>query len=228
MGMIPFLALLAALQDPAAAEADAAVARFKAAFKTPDVKARAEAVAELGKLQHAKVGRILAGLLAADEAPVRQKAAEALGRWTSKPAEVGAILQAALKPNVKEPAVLVSLLDAIGAVRDRNAAEEVNNRLNHLHNDVSVAAIRASGKLGSASSMDRLLALWSAIESYRNPTPSLSGGSGPRRTPEKDQRYGMQEPEVKAAIGAITKKTFGNLVEARAWWNANRQTFREP
>lgn len=225
--MIVLLALLAVLQDDAAAQADAAVAQFRTAYKTPDVKARVEAIAELGKVQQAKVGKILAGLLTTDDPAVRRKAAEMLGLWTSKPAEVGGILRSALKPNGKEPSAMAALFDAIGNLRDKTSQDEVNNSLTHMNNEVSVAAIRAAGKLGCAKSMDRLLAIWTSIHDYHNPRPSLNGGSGPKRTPEMDLRYGMQEPVVKEAVAAITRKTFPGITEARDWWNANRATFKE-
>lgn len=227
--MILTLILLLAAQDDAAAQADAALAKFKTAYKIPDVKARVEAVAELGAVQHARVARVLAGLLVTDDSAVRRKAAEMLGQWTAKPAEVGAVLQSALKPNQKETAVVVALLDALGAVRDKSALDEVNNRVTHLVDEVSVAAIRAAGKLGCAKSMDRLLGAWNTIHDYNNPRPAAGGVSatGQNRTAEKDRRYGMQEPELRTAVAGITGKTFGNVNEARDWWNANRATFRE-
>jgi hypothetical protein len=141
----------------------------------------------------------------------------------------GAVLQSALKPNQKETAVVVALLDALGAVRDKSALDEVNNRVNHLVDEISVAAIRAAGKLGCAKSMDRLLVAWNTIHDYDNPRPAAGGVSaaGQNRTPEKDRRYGMQEPELRTAVAGITGKTSGNVNEARDWWNANRATFRE-
>jgi HEAT repeat protein len=227
--MLLILTFLLAAQDDAAAQADQALAQFRTAYKNPDVKARVEAVAELGKVQHAKVARVLAGLLTTDDPAVRRKAAEMLGQWTSKPAEVGAVLQAALKPNQKETAVVVALLDALGGVRDKSALDEVNQRLTHLSDEISVAAIRAAGKLGCAKSMDRLLGVWNTIHDYNNPRPAAGGVSatGQNRTPEKDRRYGAQEPELRTAVAGITGKTFGNVIEARDGWNANRATFRE-
>ncbi len=226
--MAVLLAFLLGVQDPAAAPADAAVAQFKADYKSPDVKARVEAVAALGKVQHPKTGKILAALLLTDDPAVRRRAAEMLGAWSTKQAEIGALLQAALKPNSRQPLVLAALFDALGTLRHKPAVLEVNNNLNHLHNDVSVAAIRAAGKLGAAKSMDRLIGMWVSVDEYRNPRPSTDGKLGSsNRTPEKDQRYGMQDPELKAAINAIARKTFGTAYEARDWWNANRAAFRE-
>lgn len=222
------LALLLLVQDEAAAQADAAIAQFKTAYKTPDVKARVEAVAALGKTQHAKTGKILAGLLTADEPPVRRRAAEMLGQWPVKQAEISGLLQASVRPNNREPLVLAGLFDAMGNLKDRSAVDDVSNNLNHLNNDVSVAAIRAAGKLGSAKPMDRLISMWVTVDEYRNPRPTTDGKMSSRtRTPEFDQRYGMQEPELKTAIQAITKKTFGSMYEAREWWNANRKTFQD-
>jgi len=224
-----FLSLLLALQqDDAAVQADAAVAQFKVAYKNPDVKARAEAVAALGKTQHPKTGKILAGLLQADEPPVRRRAAEMLGQWTSKQADISVLIQGAVRPNNREPLVLSALYDAMGNLRDKSAVDDVNNSLNHLNNEVSVAAIRAAGKLGSSKSVDRLISMWVAVDEYRNPRPSTDGKLNTRqRTPEWDLRYGMQEPALRDAVNAITKKSFGNMYEAREWWNANRATFRE-
>lgn len=218
------LALLLGLQD----DPDAAIAQFKTAYKNPDEKARAAAVAELGKVKETKVLKLLAGLLTADTAAVRREAALALGTWTEKPNEVGPILFAAIKPNLREGPALAAVFDALGNVRFKPALDEVTNRMNHTDDAASAAGVRTVGKLGNGRSMDRLLGMWNTIHDYYNPRPNLSGGGGPRRTPELDRRYGMQEPELKTAVKTITAKEFPNVIEARNWWNANRATFRDP
>ena len=226
--MTVVLAFLLALQDEAAAQAEAAVAQFKTAYKNPDVNARVGAVAELGKTHHSRTGTVLAGLLTNDVVPVRRKAAEMLGQWPMKKAEISAILQAAVRPNLKEPLVMAALFDAMGNLRDKSAVDDVNNVLSHANDDVVLAAVRAAGKLGSAKSVDRLIGMWVTIDNYYHPHPTSDGKlESTKRTPEYDRKYGAQEPELKNAISAITRQGFGDLVAARTWWNANRATFKE-
>ena len=219
--MFLLLSLLA-LQD----DAEAAISAFKAAYKHPDEKIRVLAVSELGKVQHPKVGKILAGLLTADVSAVRKQAAQALGLYVEKPEVAGAVLISAMRPNMKDSVVLAAIFDACGSLRYRGATDEVNNKLNHVSDDVSVAAIKAAGRIGEPKCMDRLIALWGNIENYRNPPPSLNGGGGPRRTPEQDARVDLQEPLVRESIKAICDQDFKNFAEARDWWNAHRATFR--
>jgi len=222
------LTLLLSLQDDAAAQAEAAVAQFRTAFKNPDVNARVAAVGELGKVQHAKTGTVLAGLLTADVPPVRRRAAEMLGQWQTRQAPISAILQAAVKPNQKEPGVLSALYDAMGTLRDKSAVDDVTNALSHDNDDVVLAAVRAAGKLGSGKAIDRLLGLWQSVIDYHEGHISTDGKrTFIPHTPELDRKYGMRDAEVRPAVAAITKKSFGDLNSARTWWNANRQTFKE-
>jgi len=219
--MILLLCLLSLQDDP-----EAAISAFKAAYKNTDEKARVAAVTELGKTQHAKIGKILAGLLTADVSAVRKQAALGLGLYVERPEVAGAVLMSAMRPNMKDNVVLAAIFDAVGSLRYRGATDEVNNKLNHVSDDVSVAAIKAAGRIGEPKCMDRLIALWGNIENYRNPPPSLNGGGGPRRTPEQDARVDLQEPLVRESIKAICDQDFKNFAEARDWWNAHRATFR--
>lgn len=223
------LALLLALQDDAAAQAEAAVAQFKTAYKNPDVNVRVAAVGELGKVQHARTGTVLASLLTADVAPVRRRAAEMLGTWQSRQAQISAMLQAAVKPNNKEPGVLAALYDAMGNLRDKSAVDDVTNALSHDNNDVVLAAVRASGKLGSGKALDRLFMIWQSVIDYHEGAISSDGKrTFIPHTPELDRKYGSRDAEVRPAVAAITKKQFGDLQSARAWWNTNRATFKDP
>src|SRR5688572_21745240 len=104
------------------AEGEAAIAAFKTGYKNPDEKARAAAVAELGKVKDPKIFRMLAGLVVADTAAVRKEAAIALGTWTEKPNDAGAVLLSAIKLNLKEPPALAAVFDAIGALGFKPAA----------------------------------------------------------------------------------------------------------
>lgn len=183
------LAFLLALQDEAAAQAEAAVAQFKTAYKNPDVNARVAAVGELVKTNHAKTGTVLAGLLTTDVAPVRRRAAEMLGQWTTRQAQISGLLQAAVKPNHKEPMVLAALFDAMGNLKDKSAVDDVNNILSHDNDEVMLAAVRAAGKLGCAKSVDRLIGIWVTIDNYFHPHPTSDGKlETAKRTPEYDRK----------------------------------------
>ncbi len=229
--MIPalLLAILCLPQEENAAEIDEALARFKTDYKDPDVKKRAAAAGELGKIEHARILNVMSGMLTTDQAPVRVKAAQTLGTWKAKTAEAGRVLQAALKANTKEDAVTAAILDALGNLRDRSALSEVNARLDALKAEVSVAAIRAAGKLGSPQSLDRLIGMWERIINLRKPRVSLNSGSGMGQevAQAEEAKRNAQEPAIHEAVNAITRQPFKSMEEARAWWNANHQTLKD-
>lgn len=226
--MLAFVMIVAALspQDPAV-PVEEALARFKKDFKSPDAAKRASAATGLGKIQHSRTVKILARLLTADEEPVRVSSADALGKWTEYQPQLGAILRAALRPNDKLPKAHAAIIRALGNLRYRAAQRDIDNRVIHSNGLVSVAAIEATGKLGSGSSMDRLIAQLKKIEDVNKPAISSSGSIQSRRiSPKVRAMYRMQKPKIFDAFKAITGQDFKNHEAARAWWNKNKRTFR--
>ena len=224
-----FFALILAVgfSQDAADEVDEAMTRFKAGYRNTDVKKRAAAAGELGKVQHIRTLKILARLLSADLPLVRIATADALGRWTEQKANLGKVLRASLRPNSKFPKAHAAIVRALGNIGDKAAIRDVDNRLDHKDGVVSAAAIDAAGKLGSLTAMDRLIAILKNIEEVDKPIIGTDGSVRSRKvTPEQRAKYNLQKPRVFKAFKAITGQSFKNYQQARAWWNKNRKTFR--
>lgn len=226
--MILIAALCSALgiQDPAPSVDDALKA-FKEAYKIKDPATRTEAVGALGKVQHPKTLKVLHQVLVSGQPPIRQKAAEVLGTWTSYSDRAVVVLRAGLKPNDKLLDVHVAIVTALGSLKALSALKEIHARLDHVKMEVSVAAIKTAEKLASPLSVEKLVAMVERIENIRNQPPRLGGGfDATRSSPELRAKRRAQYPLLLAALNAITRQKFKDGKEVLTWWKDNRRTYR--
>lgn len=204
-----------------------ALAEFKKAYKTSDAALRAAAVESLGKVEHPKVLKPLLMVLTKDTPELRIKVAELLGKWSLYSDRAAAVLRTALKPNDKDVKVHAALVKALGDLKELLALKDIEARLDHVHVDISVAAIEAAGKLKSPLFLEKLIGMVETIDNIRNQPPRLGGGGidATRSSPELQAKRRAQYPLLMATLTEITGQKFKDGKAAREWWKANRRSF---
>lgn len=238
------LALLTLLQAPADdAAATAALDKFKVDYRSKDVAQRAGAVAELAKTPHDKIIVRLSQLLGVDEPEVRAAAAKGLGEQTENRKKSSLALAGAITPNLAFVQVAVCILEQLGTLKEDGIAPEVEKHFAKTDPlDVQKAAIVASGKIRSVTSIDPLIKLLKELEleAQQNNTARGAGkvkGLGGKGIPGKagaikngnaEDRDRATEllPSVRAALTAITNTTCQDAKDWEAWWNEHRGSFR--
>lgn len=227
------LAVLA-VQD---GDPDAALKTFKAAYRSKDVAARAAAVAELAKTDHRKVRAQLARLLTADLPEVRVAAAKGLTLSAEDRPVTARVLAAALRPNAKLPAVVVALLDALGAVGDPAGLRGIHPLFSDHDLMKAKASVAAAVKIKHGSSIPPLIDLLRRIEGIEksgngtNDIPNVGGGNqgaGRYVTNSADDRKLARElgPMVRDGLKAIAGTTCVDAEQWKAWWRQNAGRFR--
>lgn len=222
--MLLLIALL--LQDDPSA---AALETFKAEYKAKDVSARAQAVTTLAATQHDKVYAKLGQLLTVDEKDVRIAAAKGLGACTAeKKIKPLNYLLAATTPNLKEPAVLAAILEALGKLKQEAALPEVEKHFRSKQTPVAQAAIQAAGEIKSSRSVPGLINLLRWLEESAKEAPAMNGGGnygggnipgvggGGVQDQDAIQRERTLAPAVNKALQAIT----GASLSGRQAWDA--------
>jgi HEAT repeat protein len=226
--MLTLLALVALL-GPDEKEADDAIQKFKTSFKTSDVNARMQAVAQLGEVHHEKVMKVISPYLSTDEKGVRVVAAKALGKFDIKKSLAVSLLAAALPANTPEIEVEEAIFAAFKELNDPSALPTAYQYFETKQEKVAEASIRLTGEIKSRNSIDPLLKL---VKKLQNAGEAVGGGT--------TGNYGGQvvpaDPELRAraqrltgtamkALEAITGEKFGNLHDWDAWWKRNAATF---
>jgi HEAT repeat protein len=238
------LALLTLLQaTPDDAAATAALDKFKSDYKSRDVAQRVSAVTELAKTPHDKVIVRLSQLLGVDEPEVRVAAAKGLGEQTENRKKSSVALAGAISPNLPLVQVAVAILEQLGTLKEDVIAPEVEKHFAKADPlDVQKAAIVASGKIRSLTSIDPLIKLLRELELEAQQSNTARGagkvkGVGGKGIPGKagavkngnaDERDRAMEllPAIRAALTAITNTTCQDAKDWEAWWNEHRGTFR--
>lgn len=230
--------LVLALTLQADKAAEEALEKYKAAYKNKDSGARVMAVQELAKTSHEKVITALAKALMMDTDDVRAAAAEGLGLMTTGQRKAALFLAQALAANGKSPTVLAAILKALGKLKEEGPWAEVEKRFSHTEIDVASAALEASGGIRSANFIMPLIKLLKSLENEgglgngggNNATrPGGGGGTqvGGRNLPNvNSDRPKKLMPDVKKALGAITKQELGDSKAWEAWWRENAATFK--
>ncbi len=152
-----FLVPSAAAAQEAASdrEAQAAIERFRKAYKGPEDDLAA-AVTILGKVRHRKVMEVLAKVIDEPFPSVRIEAASALAAY-EKDRDAAQAVSRALASSRKWPPVQIACLDALGGIRDWNSAPVVIKHFKSPELKVVAAALRAAGKIKNPVFVEALI-----------------------------------------------------------------------
>jgi hypothetical protein len=238
------LALLALFQaTPDDAAVTAALDKFKADYKSKELDQRVAAVTELAKTPHDKIIAKLSLLLGVDEADVRIAAAKGLVEQPENKKKAALALAGALGANLNLIPVDVVILEQLGVLKEDLTAPEVEKYFAKTGPlDIQKAAIVASGKIRSVSSIDPLIKLLKELEQevQKNNGPTGAGkvkGIGGKGVPGKagavkngnaEERNRAMEllPAVRASLTAITGASCPDAKDWEAWWAEHRASFR--
>jgi HEAT repeat protein len=199
------LVLLAQGADDAAA--DAALERFKAAYKNPAGPARASAVATLAGTVHEKSLKVLLPHLTADVSLVRREAARGLSGFKEFQKAALPALLGAIPANDKDPDVLEVLLPTIGKIGDESALPGLQKACEHRDGRAAKAAFAAIGEIGSPKPVDFLIDQAKKLERH---------GLGSGTSIDDDARTRARDC-LQACVGALQKLTKEQLTSAKDW-----------
>jgi HEAT repeat protein len=235
--MIVVLATLQAPDDPAVA---AALDKFKTDYRNRDVSARVAAVKELAKTPSDKVLAKLGSLLVVDETDVRIAAAKGFEEQKQNKRKASLALAGAIPPNMSFVPVAVAILEELGLLQEETIVPEVEKHFVKTEAlDIQKAAVTATGKIRSASSIDPLIRLLKELELEAQQNGGRGGGKikglgggkaggGAVKSGNAQDRDRAAEllPEVRLSLASITKTTCADAKEWEAWWNEHRASFK--
>lgn len=224
---ILLLALVAG-DDKAAEEA---IERFKVSVKGAPAAARATAATELSKTPHEKTLTRLAGLLGAEEMPVRIAAAKGLGNFTEYKKKATPVLTGALGGCTKETADLaVAILEALGKLGDDGALPAIQQRFDDKDAKIAKAALASAGEIKKSTSIDPIIELMKKYEKVtgqdsKNRNANTSGVDlgipGGGDDPQKKLASDVLPATIKA-LAAITGEKWTTSKEWIIWWGRHR------
>lgn len=222
--MLYLMLLLAQADDKAAEEA---LARFRQAYRTPSVPARAAAVSELGRTPHERTMVQLVGLLSGEVTEVRAAAARALGGFPDHKRKAVPILLASLGSNAKDDVVQEAIFQALGKLDDETSLPAVHRYFEDKSGKVAAAALLAAGDIRDVSSVDPIL---KEMEECEKINKQAAGGGGPGvpgggSDPRKDRAKIVLPASIKA-IQILTREKWTTAEEWRIWWSRRRATFK--
>ncbi|HZE96744.1 MAG TPA: HEAT repeat domain-containing protein [Planctomycetota bacterium] len=233
------LALAAAgpFQDDKAAED--ALDAFKTAYKSTSEADRVAAVNELAKVHHARTLARLASLLSVDGPSVRLAAAKGLSGFADMKKPAAAALAGGLAANAKETTVHAGLYEALGKLEESTSVGTLHRGFDEKETVVAKAAVLASGQVGSAASIDPLIALLAKLEKIQKSasgggvdftTSGTGGTAGQNFTVRGDDSPAKRAqeliPAVNKALNEITRESNGSSETWGAWWAKNKATFK--
>jgi len=223
MTTIAFTLLMGLLDDKAA---DEAIQSFRAAMKSPEVAVRVAGVAELGKVQHEKVLKVLAACLTIDDKAVRIQAADALGHFKVKKPLVCGVLSEALDMNSRVPEVQTALLKALKDLQEEAGLAAAGRFMDDKNPKVAEAAIEITGVVRSRASIDPLIKL---MKKLTHSGEGYSSGDGSLDVPADEQlrqRARQLQSAAGKALQLITGEKWATVEEWEAWWKKNSSTFK--
>lgn len=233
-------ALLQAAPDDAAATAaaTAALEKFKTDYHAKEVAQRVSAVTELSKTPHEKVLVKLSALLGIDEPDVRIAAAKGLAEQEENKKKASLALAGAISPNLTLIPVAVAILEQLGVLKEELIAPEVEKYFAKSYPlDVQKAAITASGKIRSVTSIEPLIKLLKELELEAQKNNNVggrvkggakgAGGKGAAKNGNQEDRDRAMEltPAVRAALTAITGASCPDAKDWSAWWDEHKAGF---
>jgi len=219
------------------AAADEALERFKVAIKGAAAAARSSAVTELSKTPHEKTLAKLAGVLGAEEMPVRIAAAKGLGNFGDYKKKAASALQGALGGTTKDSVDLaVAILEALGKLGDDGSLNTIHQRFDDKEPKIAKAALAAAGEVKKSTSIDPIIELMKRYEkilgqdakSKKNKSADTgntginipyAGGGG-----EEPQKKLAQEvlPATIKALTALTNEKWTTSQEWVLWWSKHK------
>ena len=237
--------LLAGIQDPpvpgsAEADADAAVAAFKRNFYRPNSTEDelVLAVRTLGDTAHAKTLAVLAPIITDVKIPVSSRIAAAL--VLSKFSAVEGAPQALIKAYqnidrrpVSRP-IRIQIILSVGELKAECGAGLINLAILDTDPWIARAAVKSSGKVRGASSIDPLIRRLQFLESRDGEKPA--GGSEVPDPSKRDdglerhhrtERQVLQSP-IHDALNSITRQRHTCAETWAKWWAQNRKDYRVP
>jgi hypothetical protein len=231
------LAAAPAVQDEKAAED--ALEAFKTAYKSTSEADRVAAVNELAKVHHAKTLARLSALLSSDGPSVRLAAAKGIAGFTELKKPSASALAGAMGANARETTVHAGLYEALGKLEEPTSVPVLHRGFEEKETVVAKAAVTASGQVGSASSIDPLIALLTRQEKIQKAgsgggvdftTPGTGGTGGQNFTVRGDdspaKRAQELVPVINKALTDITHESNGTSETWSAWWAKNKATFK--
>ena len=216
---------------------DDAIDAFKIAIKSPSDADRVTAVNDLAKVHHAKTLARLAALLTTDGPTVRIAAAKGIAGFSELKKQAASALAGALGPNSKETTVHAALYEALGKLEETSALPVLHRGFEEKEAVVAKSAIQATGNVGSAASIDPLIAYLAKQEKIQKspggsvdftaPTP---GGGGNVTVRSGDENPGKRAaeliPAINKALNEITHESNGSADTWGAWWAKNKGSFK--
>jgi hypothetical protein len=245
------LAMLMTPQDDAAATD--ALTKFEAGFQQKkDGPSRAALISDLARVHHEKVVSKLGSLLSNSDTQVRTAAAQALGSFTTAPAEIkksaahalGSGLTAGV--NTREPDVMAAILAAIGNLQEDSSGPAIKPHFEDKDIKIAGAAVGAAGAIKSKGMIDPLIEFLRECEKQAKPpgNSSSSGTGKPVKVPKTSKGggggggSGQPDPEAQkrdraanlisptiSALAMATGQNYNTSDEWEKWWNKNRGTF---
>jgi len=231
------LSLAAALGGQDDKAVDEALDAFKTAMKSTSEADRVTAVNELAKVPHAKTLVRLAPLLSSEPPTVRIAAAKGISGFSPLKAKAAQVLIAAMGANQKESTVLAALYESLGKLDEPSALPTIHRGFEEKDVTVAKAAIQAAGQMGSAASIEHLIAFLAKLEKIQKsagggvdvtaPVPGGGGGSVTVRSNEDAAKRAAELiPIVNKALNEITRESNGSAETWNAWWAKNKGSFK--
>lgn len=231
--------------DPAAE----AIAAFRKEYRSDVAEdRRVAAVARVSVHRDSRVSDLLAPLLTSESPAVRIVVAARLGGFSGVE-EVSGRLLAALKHRKNDcnsaRGVRVTILRSLGDLRAKDAAAEVDKRIEDRDAWVAKAAIEAAGKIRARSSVESLVKALKRLEGPAGrcdlpedalgdevPRMTLTGiirdDKSKRSTATQKTRAEVLRDPVMKALQSITRVEHYNAGSWSEWWSKNKSMFEVP
>lgn len=236
--MLILVAALAALQQDTAA-ADDAIARFRTAMKTATTsEQRSQAVMDLAKTPHSKTFGVVAAALKSDDATVREPAARALLEFPDHKKGAAQALVGVLPASQADVSFTTIVVRTLGDLGDPSVLASVHRFLTHRNHSILGAAVDATAKLPSASSIDALIGV---IKREERVIGGNSGGAvaaggdvnGNNKVVVGANTNAVEASEamiarVEKALSAITGESHSGSKAWEQWWARAKPTFKLP
>lgn len=222
------LLILGFLQAAGGAEVDQALEKFRSAYASPDVSARAAAVAGLAAIRHERVLRRLAVLLLADEKEVRIAAARGLGGFQEHRKAAASALAGALEPNRKARMyeVQVAILQALGELKEETALPAIHRCLRQRETTVATAAVEAAERIHRMElSFDPLIETLKHCEKMSEEN-SGGGGTGLIAIPgggEETKHAKALKSQILKTLQKWTGEKWPTAGEWGIWWERHQK-----
>jgi HEAT repeat protein len=207
--------------------------KFNKAMANPSPAARAAACADLARTPFDKAAVALGNVLNSDADTVRIAAAEGLGAFKDFKKIATPMLLGALNTNAKEPKVMEAIFKGLGKLDDDAALGTVHNYFDDKDAMIAKAAILSAGDIGSATSMDPLIALMKKYEKIDEQMKKGGGGGGYGGV---NVPYAGDDPKGKLAkdvlptiikgLQMIANEKWATPKEWEIWWGKNKATFK--